>query len=93
MRTLTLIRTTVSPADPPVTLRVVAHTHLVKLLGGQGLLEKAWMEEGRVGLRPCKAAYINKKARRQSAGGLFSFGWGRASFPRARTPPGFGQYR
>ena len=52
MRTLTLIRKTVSPADPPVTLRVVAHTHLVKLLEEQGLLEKAWMEEGRVGLRP-----------------------------------------
>ena len=29
-----------------------AHTHLVKLLEEQGLLEKAWMEEGRVGLRP-----------------------------------------
>ena len=29
-----------------------AHTHLVKLLEEQGLLEKAWMEEDRVGLRP-----------------------------------------
>ena len=36
MRTLTLIRKTVSPADPPVTLRVVAHTHLVKLLEAEG---------------------------------------------------------
>lgn|GEM_PF-2565585 len=52
IRTLTLIRKTVSPANPPVTLRVVTHPHLVKLLEEQGLLEKAWMEEGRVGLRP-----------------------------------------
>ena len=32
MRTLTLIRKTVSPADPPVTLRVVTHSGAGDLL-------------------------------------------------------------